>query len=257
MFNYRDQLAVISKIKIREGEHKTLDCPFCGGHKKFTIDRLAYGRLLWNCFRASCTVRGSKNNGRSVEAAKAYVAGNRKQGNASKALPLPALTTRIENSMEASEYIQAVNSKEAYENGLIDIRYDPRTGRVLFYNSDKSGAVGRALKGGPKWLSYGDTSCGIHVGGADKAVLVEDAASACAISRLPDFTGIALLGTNLTNTLKNTLHRYNKIYILLDNDATGKAAQMTRKIRGRVFLRTTDHDPKELGIPQLRKILRT
>ena len=256
MFNYRDQIEIIERIKIREGEHKTLDCPFCGGSKKFTIDRLNDGRLVWNCFRASCNVKGSKSYGRSITAAKAYVAGADQSRPTSKVLPLPELTTKVENRENAISYLRSVNSLDAYEAGLIDIRYDPKTKRVLFYNNDKSGAVGRALSRGPKWLSYGDTSTGIAVGKSDIAVVVEDVASACSVARLPDYTGFAILGTHITNTLKNTLHKYKVVYIVLDNDATRKAAQLTKKLRGSVFLRTTSKDPKELGLDQIIKIIK-
>ena len=39
MHNYHEQLEIIKKIKLRDGDRKTLDCPFCGGHKKFTIEK--------------------------------------------------------------------------------------------------------------------------------------------------------------------------------------------------------------------------
>jgi DNA primase len=108
---------------------------------------------------------------------------------------------------------------------------------------------------GPKWMTYGDVSNGIHVGTGSKAVLVEDAASACSIARLKDYTGVALLGTNITSNIKSALLIYKLIYILLDNDASGKAAQMTKQLRGDVFLRTTSKDPKELRERQLQRIL--
>jgi len=31
MFSYKEQVSVIQKIRLAEGEHKTLTCPFCGG----------------------------------------------------------------------------------------------------------------------------------------------------------------------------------------------------------------------------------
>ena len=255
MFSYRDQIEIIERIKIREGEHKTLDCPFCGGSKKFTIDRLNDGRLVWNCFRASCNVRGSKSYGRSITAAKAYVAGADQSRPTSKVLPLPELTTKVENRENAISYLRSVNSLDAYEAGLIDIRYDPKTKRVLFYNSDKTGAVGRALGSGPKWLSYGDTSTGIHVGGSNIAVVVEDVASACSVSRNIKYTGVALLGTNITSTIKNALLMYKELYIVLDNDASRKSVALSKKLRGSVFIRVTEKDLKELSIKEIADLL--
>lgn len=255
MFTYRDQIEIIERIKIREGEHKTLDCPFCGGAKKFTIDRLNDGRLVWNCFRASCNVRGSKSYGRSIETAKAYVAGADQSRLASKVLPLPNLTTKVENREDAINYLHSVNSYEAYQSGLIDIRYDPKTKRVLFYNGDKTGAVGRALGRGPKWLSYGDISEGIAVGKSDVAVVVEDVASACSVARNIKYTGVALLGTNITSVIKNALLMYKEVYIVLDNDASRKSVALSKKLRGPVFVRVTDVDLKELTIKEIAELL--
>lgn len=259
MYNFREQLEIVKQIRIAEGEHKTLNCPFCNGHKKFTIDRLATGELLWNCFRASCNAKGRYNGERSIEGAKAYLSGRSEPKSKISRLPIPAITARVEHNKAACEYLSNVNSLEAYESGLIKIRYAPREKRVLFYNSDATGAVGRALyqlgAQGPKWMTYGDVSTGIHVGTGSKAVLVEDAASACSIARLKDYTGVALLGTTITSNIKSALLIYKLIYICLDNDASGKAAQMTKKLRGDVFLRVTNKDPKELGELQLRRIL--
>ena len=173
MYSYRDQIEVIERIKVKEGEHKTLDCPFCGGTKKFTIDRLHDGRLVCNCFKASCNVRGSRSYGRSPKAAKAYTAGIKQSKPARKVLLLPEFTTRVENRKDPMEYLSSVYSSEAYKAGLIDIRYDPKSKRVLLYNKDKTGAVGRALAFGPKWLGYGDTSRGIYVGKSNVRVLLK------------------------------------------------------------------------------------
>ena len=255
MYSYREQLLTISKIKLLEGDRKTLDCPFCGGRKKFTIERQIDGKLLWNCFRASCSAKGVNQGMRSVASAKAYIVGGRNAKRLLPGIPLPSFTTRIENRLEAGQYLRSVNSYPAYEDGLISIKYDPKSDRVIFYNPQKTGAVGRALSVGPKWLTYGDTSGGIHVGAGPTAVLVEDVASACAISRVKEFTGVALLGINITSVIKNSLQLYQKVYIVLDSDASKKALMLTKQIRRSIFLRVTDRDPKELSEEQIVELL--
>ena len=95
----------------------------------------------------------------------------------------------------------------------------------------------------------------IAVGKSNIAVIVEDIASACLIARLEDYTGFAILGTQFTNTLNKSLHGYKSVYILLDADATRKAALINKKLRGS-FLRTTSKDPKELGLDQLLSIIK-
>jgi hypothetical protein len=255
-FNFKEQLELVERIKIREGDFKRIDCPFCGGKKTFTLDRHSDGKLLWNCYKASCGARGVKQYGRSLNAAKRYISGSEKENHQRTQTPLPDITTNVRNKADALEYLKSVNSLEALDKGLIRIRFAPQANRVLFYNQDGSGAVGRLLSGkGPKWLSYGDVSGGIHVGSSKIGVLVEDAASACSIARLQDFTGIGLLGTNLTSQIKNSLHLYNQLYIILDNDAANKAVRMSRKLRGSVLIRMTKDDPKDLTIHELTQLL--
>ena len=260
MYSYRDQLEIVQQIRIAEGDHKTLDCPFCGGRKKFTLDRLATGELLWNCFRASCNAKGRFDGERSIAGAKAYLAA--RDGKSKRmvgGLPVPSFTTRIEHSDEVCEYLRTVNSLTAYETGLIRIKYAPREKRVLFYNQDDTGAVGRAMyelgATGPKWMTYGDVSKGIHVGNGSDAIIVEDAASACAISQLGEFTGVALLGTSISSALKSALHNYINKFIILDNDASSKALRLTKKLRGSVYIRITNQDLKYLGPEQIRSLI--
>ena len=257
MFSYKDQLDIVRQLYLSEGEHRTMDCPFCGGHKKFTVSKLLDGTILWNCFKASCTAKGRNSGNRSIQAAKNYVSGNLHQEHKTRYAHIPTITTNPTNYEAAIKYLETVNSRTAMENGLIKIRYAPKQHRVLFYNQTQTGAVGRLIEGdGPKWMAYGDVSSGIHVGSGSTAVLVEDAASACSVARLEEITGVAILGTNLTNTIINALHSYTKVYMILDNDASRKAVSEIKKIRGDVFLRFTNNDPKALTKDQLNKILR-
>lgn len=260
MFSYPEQLSIVKQLRLKVGEHRTINCPFCGGHKKFTVDRLATGELLWNCFRASCTVRGKYDGDRSIEAAKNALATDRSVERIARNLPVPEITTHFEHQSEVRQYLIKTNSLDAVERGLIKVRYAPREKRVLFYNNDNTGAVGRVMPSlggfGPKWISYGDVSKGISVGDSDTVVIVEDVPSACSISRIDGLTGYALLGTNLPNTLKSVLQTYTQMYIVLDNDASRKALAITKKLRGNIRVRITGKDPKECSTSELKQILR-
>ena len=256
MFSYFDQLNTVKQLRLKEGQHLTMDCPFCGGHKKFTVSHLLDGTILWNCFRASCTAKGKYDADRSIEAAKNYISGNVRQKNKGRYAAIPAITTHPKNHTPAIQYLRSVNSLPALEDGLIKIRYAPKENRVLFYNQSEIGAVGRLIGGkGPKWVSYGDLTTGIHVGNTDIAIVVEDAASACSISRIKKYTGVALLGTTLPSALKNALQIYKLIYVILDNDAAKKACTLTRQIRGNVTLRVTENDLKELTTDQIETLI--
>ena len=260
MFSYPEQLNIVKQLHMKVGEHRTMNCPFCGGHKKFTVDRLATGEILWNCFRASCTVRGKYDGDRSIEAAKNSLAKDRSVERIARNLPIPEITTHFDHQSEVRKYLISTNSLEAVEAGLIKVRYAPREKRVLFYNNVNTGAVGRVIPSlggfGPKWISYGDVSEGISVGGTDIAVLVEDVPSACSVSRIAGLTGFALLGTNLSNTLKSVLQSYAQMYIVLDNDASRKALAITKKLRGDIRVRMTGKDPKDCTTSELKQILR-
>ena len=255
MFSYKEQVSVVQKIKLAEGQHLTTTCPFCGGRNKFTLDRFD-GVLVWNCFRASCNAKGSLRGRRDITALKNYVSGTPTQRSVKKINPLPAMTTSVCKHTPSIDYLKSVNSWDAYESGLIKVRYLPTENRVLFYTNDGTGAVGRALDSRlPKWWKYGETSLGISVGSGEHAVLVEDVASACAVSRLSGVVGFALLGTNITTGIKAQLVKYNKTTLVLDNDASNKAVYLIRKHNRVSHLRLTEKDLKCLTPKQIEDVI--
>ena len=48
---------IINDIELSIGETKRMDCPNCNGYKTFTITN-NMGSLMWNCYKASCNVKG-------------------------------------------------------------------------------------------------------------------------------------------------------------------------------------------------------
>ena len=252
---YREQLQFVQSLNLTEGEKKTLACPACGKRNKFTVDKFD-GVLVWNCYSASCSVKGSFRGSRDMDALKNYIGGSPTQRHR-RINRMPDVTTSVTNHPPALTYLQSVNSLEAYEQGHIKIRYAPSDNRVLFYTPDELGAVGRALdKRTPKWWSYGNTSAGIEVGEGSHAVLVEDVPSACSVSRLDGYTGYALLGTNVTVPIKNALNKYNNVSIVLDKDASSKAVFVSRQCSNISYVRFTANDLKMLNVVELEKVLR-
>ena len=252
---YREQLQFVQSLNITEGEKKTLACPSCGKRNKFTVDKFD-GVLVWNCYSASCSVKGSFRGSRDMDALKNYIGGSPTQRHL-RINRMPDITTSVKNHAPALTYLRSVNSLEAYEQGYIKIRYAPNDNRVLFYTPDNLGAVGRALdKRKPKWWSYGDTSKGVAVGKGSHAVLVEDVPSACSVSRLDEYTGYALLGTNVTVPIKKTLSNYNFITIVLDKDASSKAIIVSRQCSNISYVRFTAKDLKMLTTDQIMKVIK-
>ena len=251
---YREQLNFVKSLNLTEGEKKTLACPACGKRNKFTVDKFD-GVLVWNCYSASCSVKGSFRGSRDMDALKNYIGGSPTQRHR-RINRMPEVTTSVKNHAPALTYLRSVNSLEAYEQGYIKIRYAPSDNRVLFYTPDELGAVGRALdKRTPKWWSYGDTSSGIHVGSGNHCVLVEDAPSACSVSRIEGYTGVALLGTNVTQPIKKTLSKYTSCGIILDKDASSKAVLLTRQNKCINYVRFTANDLKLLSVEKVRDLI--
>jgi hypothetical protein len=254
-YSYKDQIDILSSIKIKDGEKKSLDCPFCGGRKKFGMIKQD-GKLLWNCFRASCGVKGSYKAGRGLSGVKDYI--QRRETKAVYYNSLPKIVSSVRHHPQAMEYLQSVNSIDAYEQGLITIKYAPTDNRVLFYTQDKEGAVGRALDGRtPKWYTYGNTSQGIHVG-EGIPVLVEDTPSACSVARLEGYSGYALLGTRITPRIKARLRQFTHVLIVLDKDASSKALSLVKSVQSvcNATVRFTETDLKCLTGEQIQSILR-
>tara|TARA_R110002074_G_scaffold138985_3_gene284362 strand:- start:6724 stop:7482 length:759 start_codon:yes stop_codon:yes gene_type:complete len=249
---YQEQLLIIKQIPIRDGDTKVITCPFCYQPKKLALSNID-GKLMWNCYRASCNAKGIHSGRRNLSAVKNYLS-NQVQSKTIIRKPIPSMTTSIGNHQPAIDYLKTVNSLDAYESGLIKIRYAPAEDRVLFYGAE--GAVGRSLKRyGPKWISYGLLTEGIHVGSGSTAVLVEDVPSACSVSRIPGLVGVALLGTNFTLSLKKSVKKYNIKIIILDKDASKKAILITRSSGENLVVRFTKYDLKLLTKDQIMALV--
>lgn len=247
MPSYREQIEIVKAIRLSEDEKKTMDCPFCGGRSKFTIDRID-GKIIWNCFRASCNARGSFTGKRNENEIRSFLSGKTSGEKKVSTSLIPKITTDPRNHTPAMEYLESVNSLEAYLRGDIKVRYAPSEDRVLFYTSDATGAVGRSLSRSKyKWWNYGDLTGGIHVGTGDHAVLVEDAPSACSVSRIEGLVGVALLGTNITRGIKMTLSKYTIKTLVLDNDARAKAVCLNKRHSCVTRVRFTKKDLKHLA----------
>lgn len=247
---------MVKGISLRANERRSLNCPFCGDtKKKFSIARLD-GRIVWNCYRASCNARGAFDTERNQSELKSRLS------RAEISLPrkincIPTILSSVYSHPDAVEYLNSVNSLEAYQDGLIHIKYSPSDNRVLFFNKDKTGAVGRALDGrNPKWWTYGDTSGGIVVGDNSHAVVVEDAASACSVSRI-GVSGVALLGTRLTPLIKSNLTKFARVTIILDKDASSKSLSIAKTLAQytNASARITKDDLKWLSVRKISEVL--
>ena len=96
----------------------------------------------------------------------------------------------------------------------------------------------------PKWYVYGRKDYPDICGEGDVAVLVEDCASACAVSQ--DFAGVSLMGTSLPDTFIPVLQKkYKEVIVALDRDATTKSFDIAKalesaKLKARVVILKDD-----------------
>jgi len=256
MYNKQEQLQILQSIKLSDGESKTIDCPFCHGKKKFSISHKD-GVLLWNCYKAQCNAKGAWKKGYSLSGLKnkisntLVVAKNKNRG-------MPKILSNPQYHPHLIKYLEDNNCLPALNQGLVSIKYDPVDNRCLFMMNHDEGAVGRSLGGrNPKWLSYGDVSGILQVGNSQTAVVVEDAPSACSVASTGMYTGVAILGTSITQQQKRALTKFNRLIICLDNDAKNKAMMLLSQLRGLVStsVRFISNDLKNETTTRIAKIL--
>lgn len=221
------------------GHMRRFNCIECGGQNSLSITK-EKGRVSYNCFKAKCNLSGSRlikmTNGeaRNVLALRKPLEDRREEV---RPFSIPTYWIQGLASPRCFQMLLKQNALEAYKLGLFKIAYDPRQDRLcyLIQNTHGSvvGAVGRNLSNQlPKSLNYPDSAkIPFMCGTGDTIVLVEDCASACSIGRFKQFTGVALLGTDLRmDYLLYLIPKFDKIIIALDNDATYKSLKVRKAI---------------------------
>jgi len=238
------------------------DCPVCGKSNTFTVTDDGLQRL-WFCFHADCNVSGRTGIVLSKDFAK--IAIKKPTGRADKVLPVkfsvPDTFVSLSRNLDAELYVRSVHAYDAYLSGAADIRYDFKRNRVAYIvKTDNKivDAAGRSLDGrNPKWYRYNNSSVPFACGDKATALLVEDCASACAVSNL--VTGVALLGTNLLDEHIEFLSKYKRVFVALDKDATDKALDMVKILCRKVptKLMVLDRDLKNLNNEERNEFIRS
>jgi len=230
--NFSQQLNII-KTLVPSGEVDTrMDCPFCQGTNTLTIKR-NNSDLLWYCFHASCSAKGNHEGEMTMEQVINTVVTKEKEKE--KDFVMPKSFVSIFSTDKCTDYLKKNHCMESYIQGNAEIKYDVKQNRAVFIIKEKEkirGAVGRGLTSQvyPKWFMYGDKSYPFISGDSDTAVLVEDCASACAVSET--HTGVALMGTSLPDSYIPVLKKkFKKVIVALDRDATTKAFDISNQLR--------------------------
>jgi len=229
---------IISDIDIPNGHTKRMNCPDCGGIKTFTVTN-NLGSLVWNCYKASCNLRGGTRVRMTVDDIRVGFGGAEEFAQDKFVLP--------EFIVSHSNQVKPFRDEYGLDEDEVELLYDVREHRAVFpicHEGKVVDATGRALgKRLPKWKRYGKSDLPYAYGCGNVAVVVEDCVSAAVIGN-DVWRGVALLGTSLSESHKRYLSRFSTAIIALDPDALPKTLAMAKELRGYVdtvrVLRLTD-----------------
>ena len=240
---------ILRDVDVDVGMTKRMDCYFCGGKNTFTITN-SMGSILFNCYKASCSVSGNRRVNLTVDQIR-----NIKQPTVDEKFVLPEYIVPIKADRFTNPVGGGLSWKEKIwrDHCLHDVKEDRAV--FLIKDSDKGvvvDAIGASVdKRLPKWKRYGSSRHPFVSwngkggdGGDNSCVLVEDCYSACTASK-HGITGVALLGTNLLQEHKKFLcTNFDTVVVALDPDALQKTLQIRKELQSWVrtakVLRLTD-----------------
>lgn len=255
---------------LQEGESKgTERCPKCGGgsssESSFSVSRRD-GVILFNCFRASCGLRGKVAARYSATAH----CGGVQQGSPTSPIGggnlLPTSYVRfseINSAVLSSKYGISTEESEALGWGELP------NGKVYIpipdWRGGNSGWVERRIQGtaiGPKALTKStvpDAMAWYPKPGSDKLIVVEDIFSAVRASKYEN--AVALLGTHMNQARADALKEFvgeGTVYICLDADAFNKAIKLVFTFKNtlpNLKVKKLSKDIKDLDEPSLVELI--
>ena len=216
----------VKQLNVENGTSQRMTCPMCKSYKTFTVTN-NMGSLLWNCYKASCNVKGKSRVHLSAEDIR-----NMKN------------VSQVVTSFEMPEYItprkhQIVDwcNKWGLDVDALELQYDVKENRVVFPIKDNGrivDATGRSILNKlPKWKRYGSSDLPFSFGCGSIAIVVEDCISAGVIGS-DVYVGVAVLGTSLLDSHKTFLSQFSTAIIALDPDALPKSFAFAKELRSHV-----------------------
>ena len=228
LMNLNDYL---STINLYIGETLRDECPRCKKDNTFTATNMG-AHILYNCYHADCDLSGKIQEGVNKSSFKT----SKKQVIKEEFNVSNHFFVDVSRDERAIKYLESTNSLDAHKENRITVVYDLKQDRVTFLisrDSEVVDACGRKLgKYGSKWHRYGSTGLPFIVQGKQNsriAVVVEDCSSACAVSCV--YSGVALLGTHLTDQSLECIKEFDSAIICLDKDASTKSIQIAQQIK--------------------------
>ena len=218
----------VSDLDIAIGETKRMNCPVCNGYKTFTATN-NMGSLVWNCYKANCSVSGNKRVHLTSDDIRKSLRPHVQHQKSNFVMP--------EYIVGYAKEVLPFRKQYGLDEDLVELYYDVKEHRVVFpvtHGCDIKDAVGRSLgKRLPKWKRYGDSDLPYGYGCGKVAVVVEDCVSASVIGN-DVYVGVAVLGTSLSESHKRYLSQFSTAIVALDPDALPKTLQFAKELRGYV-----------------------
>ena len=219
---------IVSDLDIAIGETKRMNCPVCNGYKTFTATN-NMGSLVWNCYKANCSVSGNTRVHLTSDDIRNSLRPNVQHQKKDFVLP--------EYVVSHSQEVLPFRNKFGLDEDNVELYYDVKEHRVVFpvvHDSCIIDAVGRSLgKRLPKWRRYGNSDLPYVHGYGKVAVVVEDCVSAAVVGS-DVYVGVAVLGTSLSESHKRYLSQFSTAIVALDPDALPKTLQFMKELRGYV-----------------------
>ena len=216
----------ISCIDVPVGTSVRDNCPVCKGYNSLSVSNLD-GHVVWNCYKAACKLRGADKTSLTADDIKRRLYGHVK---AKLSFDMPEHLVSCKRSRVAMGWLRSwgIESQESL------LRYDLLEHRVVFlvrHDNAVVDAAGRSLgRRTPKWKRYGKAALPFFHGRGNVAVVVEDCVSASIVGT-SQRTGVALMGTSMSNEHMQYLSQFSTAIIALDPDALPKAVEMCRDLR--------------------------
>lgn len=242
----------LSNPPTRMYENTRQSCPVCGGYNTVSMTKVPpKGLVKYHCFKADCNVAGYYHKGLSRKEIERIIEDDKRYSNHSSSYSvttLPCYFVRGIANSSVENYLLSKNCMTGYKDKKsFEIMYDPKENRIVFLKHDNfitkqhpTGAVGRALnrKTFPKSYNYpwSDNNPFIawelnkEIDNNSTCVIVEDPASACAVSAIDNYAGIALLGTSLQGHYISFISKFSKAVVALDKDAYNKNTEIVKRL---------------------------
>lgn len=217
----------IDSTELKVGQTRRMNCPICNGEKTFTITN-AMGKIIWNCYKASCKVSGSKTGTVSADTIQKALLGKTVIDYDDFEIPNHIVYGGLRVQVKQFAY------KHGITPGSVPLYYDVKENRIVFLIRDDGkvvDAIGRSLDSRlPKWKRYGKSDTPYSYGQGSVAVIVEDCISATVIGS-NKVSGVALLGTTLSDAHRDYLMQFSTIIVALDPDALSKTLSIANELR--------------------------